>query len=771
MRAMTRRHTLVCAIACGFLSLVWPDRRALTAAHPHASGAVRALFDLGAPDTGPFPSNWFTVADPSHNTGQRVNLPLPDCTDRVSDCDDLNVINTLDGFNLQPRLSIPFDGPIDLTTVTSKTVFLIGLGSTQLRDNDGDDGEANRLRVIGIDQVVWDVATNTLHVESNDLLDQHTRYALIVTNGLRGTSGAMVEATEPFRRFRQTVRGTYKQALLEAIQAARHLGVREADIAVASVFTTQSVTAVLEKIRDQIKAATPKPADFVLGPGSSRTVFPLGQVTGITFNQHTCVPRPLQPCVKGQLQAVPVELSLLRIVPGAVDQVAFGKFEAPDYEQHPGEFIPPVSTRSGTPVAQASNEIYFNLFLPSGPKPCGGWPVALHGTGADGSKQRDVWLVATLAEQGIATIIINAVGRGFGTLGTLTVERTGVPSVTFPAGGRGIDQNGDGAIGNQEGQNATGAVAIISNRDAQRQTVVDYMQLVRVIEVGIDVDGDGVTDLDPSRISYFGWSFGANYGTTLLAVEPSVREGALYSLGGPIFENNRLSPLNRSPGLGAVLFNLSPPLLNTPWISVLDGVKVSSPRFFNENMPLRDGLPLVVQLTDGTNVTDYVIQSPVTNTAAGANAIQEYLEKRDWVNQSGNQVAYAPYLRRDPLAGVPSKSVLILFGKGDQNIANANATAMLRAGDLADRATYYRNDLAFAVNPAVPKNPHPFVNNIGQSDLLVAGIARFAQRQIALFLASGGTMVVRPEPELETFFEVPICTICAPLPESLNFIP
>src|SRR6266576_3202352 len=104
---------------------------------------------------------------------------------------------------------------------------------------------------------------------------------------------------------------------------------------------------------------------------------------------------------------------------------------------HPGEFIPPIGTRTGTPVVQATNQIYFNLFLPSGPKPPGGWPVALHGTGADGSKQRDLWVVATLAEHGIATIIINSVGRGFGPLSTLTVTQTVDPPVTFPAGGRG----------------------------------------------------------------------------------------------------------------------------------------------------------------------------------------------------------------------------------------------------------------------------------------------------------------------------------------------
>ena len=114
----------------------------------------------------------FTVADPSHNTGLRVNLPLPDCQVRPSDCDDLQVINTLDGFNLQTRLSIPFSGPIDVTTVTSDTVFLVNLGRTLHRRKAGG-------HVVGINQIVWDQETHTLHVESDELLAQHTRYALL----------------------------------------------------------------------------------------------------------------------------------------------------------------------------------------------------------------------------------------------------------------------------------------------------------------------------------------------------------------------------------------------------------------------------------------------------------------------------------------------------------------------------------------------------------------------------------------------------------------
>src|ERR671929_1592322 len=89
-----------------------------------------AAFDLSAPTSGPFPSDRFTVADSSQLTGRRVDLPLPDRVARPSDYNDISVINTLDGFNLQPRLSVAFSAPIDVSTVNSNTVFLIKLGDT-----------------------------------------------------------------------------------------------------------------------------------------------------------------------------------------------------------------------------------------------------------------------------------------------------------------------------------------------------------------------------------------------------------------------------------------------------------------------------------------------------------------------------------------------------------------------------------------------------------------------------------------------------------------
>ncbi len=427
-----------------------------------------------------------------------------------------------------------------------------------------------------------------------------------------------------------------------------------------------------------------------------------------------------------------------------------------------GVFIPPVGTRTGTPAIQGWNEIYFNLLLPSGSPPPGGWPVAIVGHGNTADKNEfSLRLAASNAAHGIATIAINRVGNGFGSLGTLTVRETTGGSLTFPGGGRGRDANGDGVIGAAEGHEALPPRQIIRDRDAQRQTAADLMQLVRVIEVGVDVEGEGAHDLDPSRIYFFGTSAGGYYGTPFFAIEPSVRVGALNVTGGSVTEQRRLAPAMGRPALGRSLAARVPPLLNAPGVTEVEGVAAGAPRF-NENKPLRNGVPLTVRLADGTV---QVIRAPVVNTAPGAMAIQEVVENSEWATLSGDPLAYAPHLRKAPLPGVPAKSVLIALARGDQTVPNPGTTALLRAGNLADYTSLYRHDLAYGERPTLLKNPHAYypsaVDNPTWRDISLG-----AQSQTAVFFASNGVTIIHPGPA--RFFDVPLQ---GPLPEDLNYIP
>jgi len=685
-----------CAFVALFLLVAWPSAALAKDRFQH-----------------PFPTDLLTVRDRAQLTNVRVSLPLPDCGARPSDCADVEVLNALDGFNVQPRLSIPFSEPIDLGSVSSDTIFL-ALPSG---------------RRVGINQAVWEPATNTLHAESDELLRQGRRYVLVVTDGVRAADGGRLD-TSSFRRDLLTGGGgaaeeRYRDRLRDALAWG---DVRLRRVVTASLFTTQSVTATSEQIRGQLDAATPEAATFALGPSGERAVFPFASVQGLV------VQRQVGTGPSFSTSPVPAAVP---VFPGAIGTLAFGRFVSPDYRTAAG-VIPPYPTEDGTPEPQALNFVHFNLYLPSGEEPAGGWPVAIFGHGFGDSKQgAPIAVASTLAANGVAMIAINVVGHGGGPLGTITVLRSGDAPVTISAGGRGIDQDGNGTIDSTEGVNAAPPATLVGSRDGLRQTVNDLMQLVRVIEVGVDIDGDGTAELDPARISYGGQSFGGIYGAPFLALQPDVRQGVLNVPGGPIIEIARLSPSFRSL-VGIGLISRTPPLYNAVPDPLLQN--------FVENMPLRDE-PIRV------------------DTVPGASAIQEFIDRSEWAQNAANPVAYAPHLRSRPLEGVGEKAVIVQFAKGDRTVPNPTTSAIIRAGRLVDRTTYFRNDLALAGVPGyTTTNPHTFLTNLAGAG---APIAVGAQVQMATFFASGGATTIDPDGD-GMLFETPIA---GPLPETLNFAP
>jgi len=647
----------------------------------------------------PFPTNLLTTPDATQLTGLRVALPTPDCATHPSDCDDVAVLNRLDGFNVQPRVSIPFDGPIDPATVSSATVRLYDLGCLACAP-------------IGIDQAVWEPAANTLHAESAALLKQHETYLLVATTGLRAAGGAPLDRSAflhdlNFGQTKNEHTKLYRTALRDALQATGTF----TEAAAASIFTTQSVTADLEKVRAQIAASTPASAQVSAS-------FARAQITAIVWNRQATTSGPLSPSF--------VPVPALDVFPGSVGRVVFGTYDSPDYETA-AKVIPATGTRTGTPIPQGTNMLSYTLFLPSGAEPAGGWPVAIFGHGFTDSKQGAPWAVASsLAHAGIASIAINVVGHGGGAGGNLTILTPSGPTV-IPDGGRGIDQDGNGTIDSTEGVNAAAPDTLVSSRDGLRQTVIDLMQLVREVQVGLDVDGNGTADLDATRIFYAGQSFGGIYGIDFVALEPHLVAGVANVPGGPIIEIARLSPSFR-PLVGLSLLGRTPSLYNA----------IPNPPFFTsfvENMPLR-GEPLRI------------------DTVPGASAIQELIDRNEWAQQSANPVALAPYV---------DHPLIVQFARGDRTVPNPTTSALLRAGDLAGRATYFRNDIAGPGGTPLYPNPHTFLTGIGNPATTLAALQ--AQAQIAAFFASNGALTIDPD-GAGPVFEVPIVP---PLPETTGF--
>jgi hypothetical protein len=147
-------------------------------------------------------------------------------------------------------------------------------------------------------------------------------------------------------------------------------------------------------------------------------------------------------------------------------------------------------------------------------------------------------------------------------------------------------------------------------------------------------------------------------------------------------------------------------------------------------------------------------------------AIQNVFEMHEWGQQSAQtSQTWIRHLQSKPLAGVPSKPVLVIFGKGDQNAVNPGTSALLRAGNLLWNNIHYRHDLAYAADPTVPKNPHDVLISPTSTSATFRIISRALQDAIGNFLASDGQLITQPEPA--QFFEAPIA---GALPESLNYI-
>ena len=645
-----------------------------------------------------FPDDFFTVPDPSQLTGKRVNLragiDFPNCDGtNYSICDSNAMLNQLDGFDLQPRVTVPFSGPIKLASVNDSNFYIA--------NSDGTFAS-------GMRQLVWDPATNTLAGISDQLLKEHTTYHVRVTSGIQDAAGSPIGAAA-------TV----------------------CDIA----FTTRSASAELENIRRamdlpandpgnayNVAGITDRKASFM--QGGTNDVFPAASVMQ-RLDQTTTDPNNLTASVIPNL-----------IPPGTAGTFAFGSFESPRYQftsasahqdnalgtddgQSDGA-IPAVPTKS-TAQPFSKDRLGLILVLPATPPPATGYPVAIYGPGFTRSKY-DIFVSADYnAGLGIATIATDPAGHAFGANSKVTVAPTAGGSTTFLGYGRGRDLNGDGVIGDglNDGVRPTDHLQpngsflpshkpIDGLQSGLVQTVVDNMALARSIEAGMAVPTIGTSGapvLSKTNIMYYGISFGGIYGSMLMGTDPHIRQGLLNVPGGPIVDIARLSSFRGD--LATTLAHGKPNLLN-------GGPGLNG---FTEDLPLHN-------------------EAPRTVTHAGAFALQELFGNTNWYDRSGSPETFTPLIRLRPDQWASGyKNVAFQTAYGDGTVPNPTAGNIYRAGQLFDRVVYYRNDKS----PTYGSDPHGWL-----ASPTLAGRTS-GQQQLVAFLLTGQLVNTNP-----LWLEVPI---------------
>src|SRR5437016_5564620 len=670
-----------------------------------------------------FPDNAFTVADSSQVTGRRVNfrqgvdfpsvggMIQPACTTAdYSICDAFSQLNKLDGFDLQPRVTVPFTGAISLASVSASDFYIAN-----------DQGAS----ISGLRQLTFDPATNTLAGITDAFLREDTPYRVVVTNGIRDAAGNPVNACGHACVVRFTTRTASGE--LVRLRGAMDLPLSDPANAYALAGFPGATTSTAGRklsftqngINDVFLAASVPPS--VNNP-----------ISGIERTDQVNV----DPTAPGAFQS---SAAPNLIPPGAAGYYAFGSFLSPRYQfasasghqDDPygvsGGFtdgeIPPVPTTQ-TPRPFGADRLGVIAVTPDPtlfPPP---WPAAIYGPGFTRSDY-DLFVTADYnASRGIVTLSTDPAGHGFGPQSTTTVTSNGA-STTFLSYGRGRDLDGDGVIGDglNDGVGPTGHVQPDGSELPSRkpidglesglvQTVVDDMALGRALQAGLDIPGIGTNLVDPSKIMYYGLSFGGIYGTMLMGTDPLFHQGLLNVPGGPIVDIARLSSFRGD---------------------LADKLAISKPSFLNGG-PGPDGftedLPLRVDPSE-------VITHP------GAAALQQLFADTNSYDRKRSPDTLAPRirLRPDPAWASNPKNFVFQVAYADGTTTDVCAGTVLRAGAFFDRVVFYRNDKT----PTYSSDPHGWL-----ADPSLAGRTA-GEQQPGLFLATGQLVNTNP-----AWLEVPI---------------
>jgi hypothetical protein len=174
------------------------------------------------------------------------------------------------------------------------------------------------------------------------------------------------------------------------------------------------------------------------------------------------------------------------------------------------------------------------------------------------------------------------------------------------------------------------SAAPLQVRDIFRQTNADQMAVARAIQAGIDIDGDSVPDIEPSRFGYLGVSLGGILGATFIALEPSLQMAVLNVAGG------RVAFLGDNPGTRPIY---------SQYYATLAQLDITSPEF-------------------------EVFR-------------QRLLELGQQALDPGDPLNFARRWHLAPYPGFAPRRVLMQEGIGDNLVANDSTEALAIAGGLS----------------------------------------------------------------------------------------
>jgi pimeloyl-ACP methyl ester carboxylesterase len=503
-----RRLTLVIVVAaaisgCESGSSDEPQAIAFT---PPAAPTGTGFVAMYAPpvDNVPYPNDIYY-----NPTTLRLNVPVK-VTSPLS-----AALNTLDGFSTTAVISAPFNGPLaaaslipwnPLTmgpTAASASIVVLNVTGTPAPLIPGVDYDVRISAAAGS-------GGGLLEIVPLKPLAPRTRYAFIVTNGVRSTANVAAGADLVFGAVRDTylAGGTSVpgqpaltplfQVIPPLLEAARAIGIPPGNVVVAWSMLTQSTTEVL----DAVDATTPaRPAALV--PAGTTAQLGLG---------------------------VP---SFANIYTGYLDIAYYGDPANPLTSFWVNSQLVPPTAQNPAPFARVPNKrIPLLATVPNNQtRPQAGWPVVIFQHGITLNRTVMFAMADSFAAAGFAVVAIDLPLHG--------VTDTASPLYQAP-NERHFNLDNVGAVGvfAPDGQIDNGwQILNVANplnaRDHIRQAVADTIALKRTLPE-LDVNADGIPDdLDVNRIHYVGISLGSIISGVFLGLDSEIKTATLASPAGP----------------------------------------------------------------------------------------------------------------------------------------------------------------------------------------------------------------------------------------------
>ncbi len=402
----------------------------------------------------------------------------------------------------------------------------------------------------------YEYETNTLIIRPVVPLREETRYAVVLTKRLIGENGLPVQS--PFAYINHLQQTEELKPLLKVLSM---YGISLDDVAFTWAFTTQSTTRTLREIRRGLYGKGP--LEWL-----SRKYPPeLHYVQKLTATGDNLYILKVDANLKAFLSKV------AELLAGSMPEEQIKKFIALfDFIDYflGFTFKTPYFLADRDGIAQdgypADDDEIFDIDLKRGkafvgedvvtvfcaiPKATAEhkppFPVDFYGHGYTSFRLEMLGFAGSLAKFGIATCSMDAVGHGADLdpftrqVATTLAEAFGLQDLFVAlTEGRSRDLNNDGV---SESGGDFWTADTFHTRDVVRQTIVDYMQLIRIMrswdgirkwrfdlngdgdnEIAGDFNGDGVVDMGGPDTDYYAWgqSLGGILSAILAGIEPAV---------------------------------------------------------------------------------------------------------------------------------------------------------------------------------------------------------------------------------------------------------